>query len=361
MKIITSLPPHKCLKKLVGLGFASLITISALFPSSLEARTWTSSDGKSIEAEFVRYKDDFTIVIAMKGKEYTLPLTKFSQADRDWLTQKKEEEVKALAEKKEKVKDLVGRMNSKPIHTRLFAEPDDYFKEPTRKKVLQSLASSEKDGPSNAGTYEEWMERDLEKDTCTIYVPSSYDGSEPYGLFLYIHYGGKGFMNKAWQPIFDEYKIIAVTAHGTSNQEAHIRRVCLSMDALATVEKDYRIDPKRRAVSGTSGGGHMAMLTAAMFPDIFVGAISSAAQSYLPGHFPGMDVGDFKRGDRKKNKWMVISGEKDKNYKEILESGKDWEKARMQYKFLDVPGMAHVPPPADRLAECLDWVGMKKE
>lgn len=153
--------------------------------------------------------------------------------------------------------------------------------------------------------------------------------------------------------------MIAVSANNVDNGVAYIRRVCLSMDALATIEKDYKIDPARRVVGGLSGGGHMAMLTAAMFPEMFLGAISSAAQSYLPGHFPGLDVGDFKRGARKNNKWLVISGDKDKNYQEILKTGQDWKTARMQYIFIDVPGMKHSHPSADRLPECLKWIGLQ--
>lgn len=61
----------------------------------------------------------------------------------------------------------------------------------------------------------------------------------------------------------------------------------LSMEALATVEESYKIDPARRIVTGLSGGGHMAMLTAALYPEYFIGAISHAAQSYYPSGVNG--------------------------------------------------------------------------
>ena len=326
----------------------------------LEARNWTSSDGKSIQADFIRYEDDTHIVIEMKGKEYTLPLSKFSQADLDWLKEKKEADAKLKVEKSEQTKAITGRFDNKPIHSRLFPEPKDYFKDSARKKILKASGDG-RHGKENSGTEEEWMKRDLVKDTCSFYVPNSYDGTEPYGLFLFINHSPSAYIDKSWYPVFDAFKIIAVSANNAGNQSAYIRRVCLSMDALATVEKDYKIDPARRVVGGISGGGHMAMLTGAMFPEIFLGSISSAAQSYLPNHFPGLDISDFKRGARKKNKWLVISGNKDKNYQEIIKTSKDWEKARMQYKFLDVPGMGHYPPSAERLPECLEWIGLQKK
>lgn len=334
--------------------------IALLATGLLEARTWTSSDGKSIEADFVRHEGESSIVIQMKGKEYTLPVTKFSQEDRDWLEQQKEDIAAAKKEAAEKIKDMLGRMDKKPIHSRLFPESKDYFKDSARKSFVGTVGNGQY-GKTNDGSEDEWMQRDLVNDTCSIYVPSSYDGTEPYGIFLYINHSPGAHINKAWHPIFDEYKMIAVSANKVGNAQAYARRVCLSMDALATVEKDYQIDPARRVVAGTSGGGHMAMLTASMFPEMFLGAISSAAQSYLPGHFPGLELGDFKRGARKKNKWLVISGEKDKNYQAILTTSKEWEDARLQYKFIDVPGMGHYPPSADRLPECLEWIGLEKK
>lgn len=335
-------------------------TIAVTLTGLLEARTWTSSEGKAIEAEFLRFKGDTHIVIEMKGKEYTVPLTKFSQKDLEWLEEKKESEAESAIEKAEKAKAMTGRFDNKPIHSRLFPEAEDYFKDRVRKKMVRDVRYNPSWGEINSGTQAEWMKRDFEKDTCSIYVPSSYDGSEPYGIFLYINHSPNAYINKAWYPVFDQFKIIAVSANKTGNYVGMVRRVCLSMDALATVEKDYKIDPTRRVVCGTSGGGHMAMVTAAMFPEMFLGAISSAAQSYLPGHFPGMDLGDFKRGARKKNKWLVISGDKDKNYKTILKTSREWHEARLDYQFIDVPGMAHVPPPADRLPECLEWIGIQK-
>jgi hypothetical protein len=103
----------------------------------------------------------------------------------------------------------------------------------------------------------------------------------------------------------------------------------------------------------------MAFLTAAMYPELFQGAISAAAQSYLPGHFPGMELGDFTRGERKELKWVVVSGEKDRNYQEILKTGAVWEENRMQYRFIDVPGRGHSPCGAEDLKEALNWIGIR--
>ncbi|NDC79454.1 MAG: hypothetical protein EBZ67_16535 [Chitinophagia bacterium] len=99
---------------------------------------------------------------------------------------------------------------------------------------------------------------------------------------------------------------------------------------------------------------------------MFVGAVSHAAQSYLPGfppgstwgHFPGLEISDFTQGPLKKRKWVVISGDKDKNYSEVLATSKDWDARKLPYRFIDVPGMAHTNASPEKLEEALHWVGL---
>lgn len=107
----------------------------------------------------------------------------------------------------------------------------------------------------------------------------------------------------------------------------------------------------------------MAMLTHAMFPEMFVASVSHAAQSYLPasgtcGHFPGLELGDLKSRELKGHKWCVISGDKDFNYQEILTTSRLWEDNRFNYRFFDIPAMGHVNATPDNLEKALKWIGM---
>ncbi|MEM9237751.1 MAG: SHD1 domain-containing protein [Verrucomicrobiota bacterium] len=51
--------------------------------SFLQARTWTSTDGKEIEAELVKVEGEI-VVLSMRGKEYRVPLNKLSDEDREF-------------------------------------------------------------------------------------------------------------------------------------------------------------------------------------------------------------------------------------------------------------------------------------
>ena len=315
----------------LGSAAASLFLLASALHAA--ARTWTNSEGKSIEAEYISSAGE-TVTLSMNGKEIQYPLENLSEADRLW-----------IKEKQSKPADVkTGILRDVPISASLFPETKDHFKESNRKNSLKEFEGG---AYNHKGDSADWIARDFERDLCTIYVPESYDGTEPYGLVVYINPGDDVKLKADWLPIFAERKLIAVAAYGTGNNQPMPRRVLLSMDALATVEKAYRINPERRYVTGLSGGGHMAMLTCALYPEYFQGAISNAAQSYLPSdgtmgtHFPGVPLADFKKGPMKKLNWVVISGDKDNNYNEIKRTSEVWKKERLSYRFIDVPGMGH--------------------
>lgn len=330
--------------------------ISLVFSLQGSARPWTNRSGKTIEADYVSHTDA-GVVLLINGKPVTYPIDNLSDADRAFLASM------AAAPPAPAVQPKTGKLTGLKFTSRLFPDPDGYYKDSDRKAIRRAF----EDGAfpdSNKGDPAEWLKPDPEKDGYRLYVPAAYDGSEPYGLLLHINSGDPGGIPDAWLPLCDELKLIAVSADHIGNNHPMLRRVQCSMDAIANTEKTYRIDPARRVVTGLSGGGHMAMLTAAMYPDYFRGAISHAAQSYLPikgkGHFPGLAVSDFKSSARRHLRWIVISGDKDKNYQEILSSGKEWEDEKLTYRFLDVPGMAHTTAAIEPMREALVWVGMTK-
>lgn len=332
-----------------------LVSASLLFLPNGWSRTWINSEGKKIEAEFLS-SNGTHVTLQMGTRKLEYQISKLSKNDQEWIASKKDKSGKAPAT------ELTGIRKGLSISKRLFPETKDYFKEKTRKSVLTAFEGGAFNKADKGGP-DEWFSRNLESDTMTVYVPQSYDGSEPYGLYLHISPTDNSMIPAEWHPLFDELKIIAVSADKTSNNEAMPRRVMLSVDAIATIQETYKIDPKRRVSGGLSGGGHMAMLTAAMFPELFTGAVSHAAQSYLPkqggtGHFPGMSARDFKRSDRGDLKWVVVSGEKDFNYQEILDSSEVWKSNRLNYRFIDAKGMAHSNAKRKDLQEALNWIGL---
>ena len=81
--------------------FIWLIWLSFLFNASAEVRTWTSTDGRTIEAEFLK-GDDTSVTIKRGTKQFTLPLDKITEADqkyvKDKLAEMKKMDVSELGE-----------------------------------------------------------------------------------------------------------------------------------------------------------------------------------------------------------------------------------------------------------------------
>lgn len=246
-----------------------------------------------------------------------------------------------------------------------FVEAKLYLGHRNAKAVYQAFARG--GFPPDWTTNKKDVKTEFAYDSATaktiVYVPSTYDGTKPFGVYLHISPGDNGQNMQGYAPVMGRLNLIYISPKGTSNDQPMLRRVKLAVDALSSVQAQYRTDPKRICVGGYSGGGHMGMLTHAMFPETFMGPVSHAAQSYLPGpgscgHFPGLEARDLKSGVLKDHKWCVISGDKDKNYAEIKTTSKTWDANRMNYKFFDVPGMAHSNAEPDRLEASLKWIGL---
>jgi dipeptidyl aminopeptidase/acylaminoacyl peptidase len=68
------------------LGMIFVLALAGSASSPAAAREWTSSDGKKLDAEFVRTTGDMvTLKRATDGREFTIPLSRLSPADRDWI------------------------------------------------------------------------------------------------------------------------------------------------------------------------------------------------------------------------------------------------------------------------------------
>ena len=66
--------------------FLSNLFLFLLFTSPLMARTWTSSDGKPLEAEFLSATEtDVTLKRDSDNKTFTIPLTKLSEDDQEFV------------------------------------------------------------------------------------------------------------------------------------------------------------------------------------------------------------------------------------------------------------------------------------
>jgi hypothetical protein len=261
-----------------------------------------------------------------------------------------------------------GLMDNYSIDTKLFSKKEDYFKATVPNKFYKACKNNEV--PSGWETEKETPEKSVGygpgEHTTVVFVPANYDGNSAFGIYLHVSPSKQGISpSQEWQALMEKLKLIYISANGTENDSPMWRRVVLGMDSMAMVKKHYKIDNMRVYVGGLSGGGHICMLTQMLYPEYFQGAISHAAQSYLPserncGHFPGLTMTDILKEPRKSKKWAVIGGDKDFNYQAILTTTEEWKKTKMKYKYFFVQGMGHGNASAAALEEALIWMGAGK-
>ena len=66
----------------------SLIGIFLFIQSGIaeeDFRTWTSSDGKKLEAKYLRKIGEKIRIVTNRGKEFTIPLSRFSKEDQQYV------------------------------------------------------------------------------------------------------------------------------------------------------------------------------------------------------------------------------------------------------------------------------------
>ncbi len=335
---------------------ASVSPSSTAASDTGDARVWTNTQGQRMTAELVEF-DGSTVSLKRGGRIMKVPLSALSQQDQTFLAGRTAPPPVPAKEVK------TGHFRDYAITTKFCKTTRDYFAESVPRKVYRAYKRGKESLAAvhwNDTPPEECAE--YKDGTCAVYVPDTYDGTTPFGVYLHINPGNRGGV--LHPSVLKELKMIGVSPHDTPNGSPDWNRIIRAMDSLATVKNDFLVDDKRVVVGGLSGGGHIGFFCHMLYPDEFVGAISHAAQSYLPGmdnrgtHFPGLSIADTKSGRRMTNKWAVVSGDKDQNYQEILSTGKLWEKNRFQYRFFDIPGMGHTTASPQVFKEVMQWIGV---
>ncbi len=148
----------------------------------------------------------------------------------------------------------------------------------------------------------------------TLYVPDSYDGSEPVPLVLSLHgFLSNRFQQQAWSQwdtLADEENFIAVFPQGTGeltrwnagriafNEGNGADDVAFIRDLIGHISDEWCIDSARVYVTGLSNGGGMSNRLACEASDLFaaVGPVSGAYTEFEGGCNPTRPVPVIGRG-----------------------------------------------------------------
>lgn len=210
-----------------------------------------------------------------------------------------------------------------------------------------------------------------------LVVPKDYDGSEAYGVLVFIHPKNnisiERFYGRSIQELLAQHKLIWVSYSDAGNPVMPNIRLGLALDAVHNVQKKYRIDQRRVYVSGISGGGRMTCVAGIYYPQVFTGMLPMAGTTYFrdvklpedpelralikpappegatvwPRHLFEPSARRLKEMTQKQH-WVLLAGETDYNMPQMrahYEQGFKRDGFKHAH-YLEVPGMGHVYPDA---------------
>ncbi|MGD9496888.1 MAG: alpha/beta hydrolase family protein [Armatimonadota bacterium] len=172
-------------------------------------------------------------------------------------------------------------------------------------------------------------------------VPESYDGSRPTPLLVGLHTWSAGYQQRAepygaeaarrgWLLVLPHFRGPNTTANPSPTQAGGSLPAQHDIaDARRYMLEHYEVDPTRVYITGDSGGGHMTLLMAAKYPDLW-----TAAAAWVP-------VTDLREW------WELQSGYA--AHIEAVTGGKPGESAAIDFEYLRrsprtfMSNLAHLP------------------
>ncbi len=197
-----------------------------------------------------------------------------------------------------------------------------------------------------------------------VYIPANYDGTERFGLIVWVSPGPNGAPPQPFRTILDKHKLIWIGANNAGNPRTFWHRAGLALDALHNITQHYHIDPMRTYVSGLSGGGRCSSRIGLTYADLFAGAFPIIGVDYFK-KLPHPDSTATKlvfwgakfnppsprilRKAKRDGRYVLLTGETDGNRLQTLVTYQyGFKRARFSYiTYLEAPGMGHTVPPPD--------------
>lgn len=196
-------------------------------------------------------------------------------------------------------------------------------------------------------------------------LPTGYDPKHPAGLLVWVSPMPDGRPPGVFAQAADELGFIIVGANDSGNNRLVSDRYQLALDGVATISARYHVDPKRVYVTGMSGGGRIASILAACFPDTFTGSIPIVGMScYKP---VPMGTGKYERNLYtrpasklfrlfRSHRLAAITGLRDFNHEPVVAACRILKGDGVDARVFDDDTMAHEMPTPERFAEALRWV-----
>ena len=215
---------------------------------------------------------------------------------------------------------------------------------------------------------------DPTKEKFVVYIPKNYDPKKTYGVLGWTSSGDGLGIPKLFEPLLDEFHLIAINAEHCGNNQLPQRRAGLLVSGILELSKTLPIDKQRLLLSGISGGGRLSALGGFVHPEFFCGSISWCGGNFykdypdsqkknlvtfgithdhkIPNAVTTQNVSDA----RSHVHFVLITGEKDFNYSDSYDIEKAMKKEGFQVLLIDEPGLGHAVGSLASMRQALVYV-----
>ncbi len=245
----------------------------------------------------------------------------------------------------------------------LFPTMRQYYAADYRKPHLEALLKTY----GSAEKLEAAAQYNAAKGTAYVLVPSAWSrGQGGWGLYLHVSPADTGYLPDGWAAVLAREKLIGVSPNGIGNDADTLRRMRVTLDAMAAARTEFGIDDKRIFVGGFSGGASIAASLVVEFPDYFRGAVAEckalplldvpAAGGVYPGEYNHVTEATWAALRGYGRRWYFGTGTKDFNFPSVTAQEPIWRKLALEIQTEVVQDLDHRDLPAASFAKALAFI-----
>lgn len=122
---------------------------------------------------------------------------------------------------------------------------------------------------------------DLTNQPFEIHAPASYDGTQPFGLIVFIPSSDRtAHLPSGWDDVLRPRRLLLVIPQKAVNSMEEPNRLGLGVIAAERMQERYKIDKRRVYAAGISGGARAACELGIHQSDVFTGTIQSCGAQF---------------------------------------------------------------------------------
>ena len=188
--------------------------------------------------------------------------------------------VMAVAVKAEEQKKVPTGWRNVSLTHKMFDNDDDYFGTEIVNDIKKGMLEKRMENNvfylgacwTDGRSFKQCFDYKVTKQSMSIYVPTNYNGKGEWGVFVENSHAERSLDNDL-KLLLQKYRLIYVAPSVADPNAKLLTKLAVSMDALASVKKMYKVRSDRVFMGYNKKGTSISALIAAMHPTMVQGVL----------------------------------------------------------------------------------------